>query len=50
VEVRGACEAKDQTNLTSTWLVVFDGGVCYFHAFYDVEKKEFAHFSFNGEA
>jgi len=50
VEIRGFCTAKDEAKLKSAWYIVFDGGVCYFHALYDAEKKEFSQFSFNGEA
>jgi hypothetical protein len=50
VKLAGACQVNGATSamLTRAWLIVHDGGDCYFEAIYDPATKKFLRFMFNG--
>lgn len=50
VEVRGACQVHGTTHgeLQKDFLVVIDGGQCYFNAVWDATQRKFKHLRFNG--
>jgi hypothetical protein len=39
-----------RTNASSGWVIVADGGACYFNALFDLTMLKTRHFSVNGEA
>jgi hypothetical protein len=49
VRLMGACRTDPgQGDPAAQWLVVFDGGTCYYRAEYDPATKAFVYFAFNG--
>jgi hypothetical protein len=52
VRLSGACRVfgKSANALRSEFLVVFDGGNCFFQATYDPVQRRFTEFGFNGVA
>lgn len=51
VRLMGACKSfEGQTDMTSHWLVMMDGGTCYYQAEYDPASKTYVYFAFNGVA
>jgi hypothetical protein len=51
VEVHGACTLHGPAQrLDDEWLIVKDGGDCYFSAEYDLQAGRFLGFHFNGDA
>jgi hypothetical protein len=49
VKLMGACQVNGWTPamLSHRFMVVSDGGKCYFSATYDIETKDFAYFAYN---
>ena len=52
IEVIGFCTAlgHSESELSKTPLMVLDGGACFFRGEYDLDKKIFTSFYFNGNA
>lgn len=52
VRLAGACSTMGRSpgDLARQWLVVFDGGNCYFDAQFDPAHERFVSFSFHGRA
>ena len=52
VRLNGACAAMGRSPqaLRDSWLIVFDGGTCYFQATYDPATKRIVSFQFNAGA
>jgi hypothetical protein len=52
VSLSGVCSVlgKSADELRAEFLIVFDGGNCFFHATYDLSLRRFTEFSFNGVA
>jgi GMP synthase-like glutamine amidotransferase len=52
VELRGACKVHgtSRAELQKDFLIVFDGGECYFDAIWDATQRKFKHLRFNGVA
>lgn len=50
VYINAFCKERKQLNLHKDFVVVLDGGSCYFHIKYNPEIGEFYNLSVNGEA
>lgn len=49
VRMTGACRTSPgEGDPTVRWLVVYDGGQCYYRAEYDPASNTFVYFAFNG--
>lgn len=49
VRMMGACRTDPgEGDPTARWLVVYDGGKCYYRAEYDPASNTFVYFAFNG--
>jgi hypothetical protein len=48
--INAFCTADDLRDPSKQWILVFDGGPCFFSAYFDVRKKRFVSVKFNGFA
>lgn len=48
--INAFCDSFDKQNLHEEFLIVFDGGSCYFQISLNLETDEFTHLNVNGEA
>jgi hypothetical protein len=49
IYINALCSTPPETAATE-WILVLDGGKCYFEAYYDPESKEIVSIQFNGVA
>lgn len=48
--INALCDDYDNDDLSERFIIVFDGGSCYFQAIYNFKSNEFIKLDVNGEA
>lgn len=48
--INALCDDYENDNLSERFIIVFDGGSCYFQAVYNFKNNEFIKLEVNGEA